>query len=425
MVLRMRQLPLLLAIVIPIGLCGCFSGYSFVKQPVDKSVDTPLSSTQPSVDVSVSTFLAALPPSIPNRELLAQSWDVYRRRFIQSDGRVIDYEASDRSTSEGQAYAMLRAVLIDDAETFALTLKWGENNLQRQDKGQKTDSLWAWKWGKRADGSWGSIDNNFASDGDIDAITALIFAARRWNRPEYLELARTKLKDLWRLSVAPGPLNKPYLLPGPYAAFVPNPSTLHLNPSYLAPYAFRIFATVDREHDWLGLVETSYQILEKSTQVSKVGLPSDWVSLDIKTGQYQALPSDSPIQTLYSFDAYRVWWRVGLDAAWFNSSQAKQYLKNSTQHLKKMWRTQSKLPARVDLQGNKLVDYEATSQYAMLFSAWAIIEPELGQEILAKKLLPRYKEGIWDDYSSYYTQNLAWLGLVSPSVLPKQLLFAK
>jgi endoglucanase len=426
MVLRMRQLLLIFAIAIPIGLVGCFSSYSLVSQPADKSTGTKISSSQPDASgSSASTFEAALPPSTPNRQLLAQSWDGYRRRFIQTDGRVIDYEASDRSTSEGQAYAMLRAVLIDDADTFALTLKWGENNLQRQEQSKRTDSLWAWKWGKRADATWGSIDNNFASDADIDAITALIFASRRWNRPEYLELARTKLQDLWRLSTVPGPNGKPYLLPGPQAAFIPNPSTLHLNPSYLAPYAFRIFATVDREHDWLGLIDTSYQVLEKSAQLSSVGLPSDWVALDIKTGQYQALPSNSPIQTLYSFDAYRVWWRVALDAAWFDSKQARQYLTSSTKHLQKMWRSQGKIPARIDSQGNKLVDYEATSQYAMLFSAWAIVEPQLGQEILTKKLLPQYKQGIWDDYSSYYTQNLAWLGLVSPSVLPKQLLQAK
>ncbi|MBF2067059.1 MAG: glycosyl hydrolase [Calothrix sp. C42_A2020_038] len=421
----MRQLPLLFAIIIPIGLCGCFSGYSFVKQPVE-TVATPINSPQPPINGdSTSTFLAALPESTPNRELLAQSWDGYRRRFIQSDGRVIDYEASDRSTSEGQAYAMLRAVIIDDADTFALTLKWGENNLQRQIKGKQSDSLWAWKWGKRADGTWGSIDDNFASDGDIDAITALIFASRRWNRPDYLELAKTKLRDLWRLSTATGANGKPYLLPGPREAFVPNPSTLYLNPSYLAPYAFRIFATVDREHDWLSLVDTSYQVLEKSVQISKVGLPSDWVALDIKTGQYQALEENSPIQSLYSFDAYRVWWRVALDAVWFDSKQARQYLKNSTKHLQQMWRTQNKLPARIDLQGKGLVDYEATSQYAMLYSAWSLVEPELGQQVLTKKLLPRYKQGIWDDDSSYYTQNLAWLGLVSPSVLPRQLLQAQ
>ena len=66
--------------------------------------------------------------------------------------------------------------------------------------------------------------------------------------------------------------------------------------------------------------------------------------------------------------------------------------------------------------------YEATSQYAMLYAAWQIIEPKLGEEVLRKKLLPQYKNGIWDDHSAYYTQNLAWLGLINPSVVPRKLL---
>lgn len=412
----MRHLSLLAAITIPIGLCACFAGNTLVKQQTKQPTNL-----QPLQLSNSATFLAALPPETPNRELLAQSWDTYRSRFIQSDGRVIDYEASDRSTSEGQAYAMLRAVLIDDADTFARTLNWGENNLRREENGKPIDSLWAWKWGQ-SNGKWGPIDKNFASDGDIDAITALILASRRWNRPEYLELARTKLQDLWNFSTAPGPGGKHYLLPGPKVAFVPNPSTLYLNPSYLAPYAFRIFAQVDRSRDWLSLVDTSYQVLEKSSQVSTVGLPSDWIALDIKTGIYQVLPQSSPIQSLYSFDAYRVWWRVALDYAWFNSDQARKYLTTSTKHLQVIWRERTLLPARIDLQGKGLVNYEATSQYAMLYAAWQIIEPKLGEEVLKKKLLPQYKNGIWDDHSAYYTQNLAWLGLINPSVVPRKLL---
>ncbi|WP_026100097.1 glycosyl hydrolase family 8 [Fortiea contorta] len=406
-----------------INLYGCVSGYSV--KPKIPHHQTPIPNvTTPASSENLSIFLAALPPSTPNRQLLAESWDSYRRRFIQNDGRVIDFEASDRSTSEGQAYAMLRAVFIDDPETFALTLKWAENNLLRQQNSKSRDTLWAWKWGKKPDGTWGVIDSNFASDGDIDAITALIFAARRWNRPEYMELAKIKLRDLWNLSTAPGYGGKPYLLPGPKLAFVPNESTLYLNPSYLAPYAFRIFAQVDPTHDWLGLVDTSYQILENSTQLSTVGLPSDWVALDIKTGQFELVPPSSNLQSLYSFDAYRVWWRLSLDAVWFNAPPARRYLQQSTQHLQKLWTQKSRLPARIDLQGKALVDYEATSQYAMFYAAMRLVEPALAEELLAKKILPQYKQGIWGDDSAYYTQNLAWLGLLPPDTIPRQIIQA-
>ena len=209
----MNYLPKVVAICAIITLCGCKGGYSTnkIEKPANKSLE---SSPQPSViDDNNVQFSSTLPQSTPNRELLMESWDSYRRRFIQRDGRVIDYEASDRSTSEGQAYAMLRAVLIDDSATFALTLNWGENNLQRLENGKPVDNLWAWKWGRTSDGSWGAIDKNFASDGDIDAITALILASRRWNRPEYLKIAKTKLQDLWKYSTVVEYENKRYLLP--------------------------------------------------------------------------------------------------------------------------------------------------------------------------------------------------------------------
>jgi endo-1,4-beta-D-glucanase Y len=410
------------AIVSLISLNACYSSCSVIN-PEKLANNTNTVTPTPSVSSqSTTVFLAALPSSTSNRELLAQSWDSYRQRFIQGDGRVIDYQAGDRSTSEGQAYAMLRAVLIDDSTTFALTLNWGENNLQRQVDGKRTDTLWAWKWGKTADNHWSIIDNNFASDGEVDAITALIFAARRWNRPQYLQLAKAKLQDLWNLSTAPGPGGKRYFLPGPTSAFVPNPSTFYLNPSYLAPYAFRLFAQVDPQHNWLEMVDTSYQVLEQSTQLSTVGLPSDWVALNTSTGKYQPLPESSSLQTLYSFDAYRVWWRLSLDAVWFNSPQARSYLQKSTQYLQKLWRERSHLPACIDLLGKGLADYEVTAQYATLYSALRIVEPRLANELLTRKILPQFKQGIWEERSAYYTQNLVWLSLLPPSSLPQQLL---
>ncbi|MEW5858441.1 MAG: glycosyl hydrolase family 8 [Cyanobacteriota bacterium] len=397
-----------------LNLTGCFS--SSIGQP-----ETPLSTT-PTSPASVAASPVSLPESTDNKDLLQQSWVAYRQQFIQNDGRVIDREGGDRSTSEGQAYAMLRAFFINDRDTFAKTLNWAENNLQRQTNGKRSDNLWAWKWGRDATGKWGILDRNFASDADVDVITSLILASRAWNRPEYLTLARTKLRDLWMLSTITVPSGTRYLLPGPKEAFQPQPSIIKLNPSYLAPYAFRLFAQVDPAHDWLSLVDSSYQVLENSAQLSAVKLPSDWVILDTETGQFQPLPSSDPLKTQYGFDAYRVWWRVALDAAWFKSPQALQFLRQHMTPLQEQWRTQQKIPAQIDLQGQPIVDYEATSQYAMVYAALRLIDPATAEQILQRKLLPSYKNGIWDNDSAYYAQNLAWLGLMSPTTVTAQLL---
>ena len=414
-----------------LSLAGC-SFSSFTGEAKTPEIELPV------ITVPTAVSSPSLPEGIDNQKLLEESWAVYREQFIQEDGRVIDYEAQDRSVSEGQAYAMLRAVLMNDERTFVLTLDWAEKNLQRLGAdGKRIDNLWAWKWGQKEGGKWEPIDFNFASDADIDAATALILAYRRWHRPEYLDLALIKLQDIWQYSTvvvgANGKvkdngksglfqLSTRYLLPGPVEAFVPSSSTIHLNPSYFAPYAFRLFAQVDSNHDWLSLVKSSYEVLEKSAETSVVGLPSDWIALETKTGDFQPLPPESPIKSVYSFDAYRVWWRIAWDAAWFDAPEAQQYLTTATKHLQQLWESSAFIPARIDLQGQATVKYDATSQYAMLYPAFRLIKPELAEQMLQKKILPQYHQGVWDDKSAYYTQNLAWLGIMPFNAVDPQLL---
>jgi endoglucanase len=365
---------------------------------------------------------AVRPPS--TAEVLSKSWNAYRDRFIQGDGRVIDRESADRTTSEAQAYALLRSVLMDDPATFGRVLNWGENNLQRRGlDGNRSDQLWAWQWGRNAEkDQWLPLDANFASDGDVDAITALIFAGRRWQRSEYLDLARHKLKDLWNLSVlSSGADGDPYFLPGPKAAFQVQPNQVLLNPSYFAPYAFRLFAQIDPltgGRDWLRLVDSSYDVLSDSAQLSSLGLPSNWVALDMTTRKILPHDQSGSLNSRYGYDAYRVWWRLALDARWFDEPRAKRYLQRHLEPLLEMWRSQQSIPAEIDLQGQALVPYESIAQYAMLHAAFAVINPDVANQIRLQKILPAFRDGFWENDSAYYIQNLGWLGLYPPDEVP-------
>jgi endoglucanase len=305
--------------------------------------------------------------------------------------------------------------MIDDPDTFAQTLGWAESNLQRRtDDGQLSDSLWAWKWGQDSDGDWGIIDPNFASDADLDTITALILAARRWDRPDYLSLAQTKLVDLWNLSTLKVPAtSQRYLLPGPAESFV-QPDRLTLNPSYLAPYAFRLFAQVDPERDWLSLVDSSYQVLNEAVALSPRGLPGDWIVLNLGTRRLETSPPRGAARSVYGFDAYRVWWRIAIDAAWFEENRAKTFLQTHLQSLQSQWQSEQKIPARMNLRGEAIVPYESTAQYGMLYAAFSLIDPTVAAEIQQQKLMPTYRRGIWDSDDAYYTQNLSWFGLAFP-----------
>ncbi len=372
------------------------------------------------LSVSLESFRVAAQPPASLTELLQQSWTTYRQRFIQADGRVIDWENGARSTSEGQAYAMLRSVLADDPATFDLTFTWAENNLRRHNldppNGIDLDRLWAWKWGQTPEGSWAILDQNFASDADLDAITALILANRRWQRSDYLELAQHKLQDFWNLATFAVPAQnnrspRRYLLPGQIAAFQPTPNQIILNPSYFAPYAFRLFAQVDPTHDWLSLVDSSYMILATSTQLSKVGLPSDWVMVNLDTSAFQSPPVRSQLRSTYSFDAFRVWWRISLDAIWFQEPRALTFLEQQLSYLQSLWQANQAIPARINLRGAATARYEATAQYAMLYPAFQLVNPTIAHEIYQQKLLTSYRDGVWDNDSAYYVQNLAWFGL--------------
>jgi endoglucanase len=436
----MMYLTIPMAIASPVLVSCAAPDPTVQSQPSSSSV----SAANPATDAESSE------PTLTQSELIQQSWVAYKDRFIQPDGRVIDRGDEthpDRTVSEGQAYAMLRAVMIDDPDTFATTLQWAEENLARTTPdGDLIDTLWAWKWGQNDQGRWEILDENFATDADIDAVTALILAARRWNRPDYLDLAKVKLKDIWDLSTvsaspadtAPSLTNPPsaetaesmgadaidgestngtdaarYLIPGPVDAFQPQPELIYLNPSYFAPYAFRLFAQVDPERDWLSLVDSSYELLAESSAAFSSGLPSDWITFNTTTQEFY--PVQSPrLRSVYSFDAYRVWWRVALDAVWFDEPRATDYLRLHLPFLEQEWRSQQRIPARIDLQGNALVEYEATAQYGMLYAAFRVMDPAIADEIYDQKLLPTYRDGFWDNDSAYYTHNLSWFGIYPP-----------
>lgn len=382
-----------------------------------QSANSPISAPPPPSSGITESRLALTTASPADQTLLKKSWEAYRQQFIQKDGRVIDREASDRSTSEGQAYALLRAVMMGDRDTFDRSLQWAENNLQRTRDGNQIDSLWAWHWGKNDGGDWTILDPNFASDADIDAVTALILASRRWQHRPYLDLALIKLRDLWNLSTVAdarmGSQQRRYLLPGPAEAFQKQ-SIVQLNPSYFAPAAFRLFAQVDSTHNWQSLIESSYQVLEQSSALSKVGLPGDWLLVDLTTGEVKPLTTPNPGTSEYGFDAYRVWWRVATDAEWFNEPRARSFLQKHLKPIQKMWQSSAKIPARIDLQGNPAVTYEATSQYGMLYNGFRLINPQLAAQIRRQKVDPRYQNGFWDGNTAYYTQNLVWFG-IAPS----------
>src|SRR5258707_15609965 len=106
-------------------------------------------------------------------------WKSYSAAFMDNQIRVIDHDAGDRTTSEGQAYAMFFALVANDRPRFDGLLRWTEINLA---SGDLTQHLPAWLWGRDAKtNQWGVLDANSASDADIWMAYSLVEAGRLWD----------------------------------------------------------------------------------------------------------------------------------------------------------------------------------------------------------------------------------------------------
>lgn len=229
-------------------------------------------------------------------------WDNFRSRFLSGDGRVIDHGSmSTITTSEGQAYSMFFALVANDRPRFDLLLKWTTNNLA---KGSLNERLPAWKWGKRADGSWAVMDDNAASDADLWMAYSLTEAARLWKNPMYAELGRSLALRILNEETATLDKLGRTLLPGP-RSFHLTDDVYRLNPSYYPIQIMRRLAAIYSETQWDQVVTNSINALIQS---SEKGYAPDWVLYKNKVG----FMPDTEKKAVGSYDAIRVYLWAGM-----------------------------------------------------------------------------------------------------------------
>lgn len=335
---------------------------------------------------------------------LIQSWEVYKNFFIQGDGRVIDFYANNITTSEGQSYALLRSVWLNDKCTFDTVLTWSNSNLK-----VRGDNLFSWKWGENKSGQWTILEKASATDADQDIALALILASEKWKDTKYLDQAQNILKDLWTKEVIKIK-DSYYLMPGDWAGADEN---VKMNPSYLAPYAYRIFAKYDKSHDWMKLVDSSYEIITVSSSLSVFYLPPDWTYINQKTGTITIDKEINPKESDFSYDAIRTLWRVSLDYLLYKDDRALDYLNKSTKYLIKYWEVNNSLPTSVTIDGIIRKPEESFAIYGAALPAIGITNDQVAQEIYHQKLASQYVKGFWANPKDYYAQNLIWFGMAT------------
>ena len=156
-------------------------------------------------------------------------WNSYVASFMDEQVRVIDRDDSDRTTSEGQAYAMFFALVANDRARFDRLLSWTERNLA---SGDLSAHLPAWLWGRDRDDRWGVLDANSASDADLWMAYTLLEAGEAWKEPA-LYAARREPRGANRAEeeVVRMPGLGTVLLPGPTG--FSDGESVRLNPSYM------------------------------------------------------------------------------------------------------------------------------------------------------------------------------------------------
>ncbi len=348
--------------------------------------------------------------------LLENSWKSYRENFVE-DGRVVDPKADGLTTSEGQAYAMLRAVYVDDREAFDEVWGWTKENLQvRED-----DALLAWKYGETGDGSLGVTDESSAADADTDAALALLFASKQFDDPRYEAEAQEILTGIWETETAEVDGER-VVVAGDWARGDGGAGQPVVNPSYLAPYAYRIFAEADPSRPWGDLVDSTYGLFDSIRQSSEfggeVGAVPDWVALDPGTGDLSAAEDLGPEAANFSYDASRVPWRLTLDYLWFTDDRALEAVRGLDLPRREIEQSGKLLAAYNTDNSEPAADHEATSVYCGVLPGLILSgNPDLAHKTYAEKILQTYNDGpgatdaYWgEDQKDYYAQNTCWFG---------------
>jgi endo-1,4-beta-D-glucanase Y len=334
-----------------------------------------------------------------NSDMLKKLNNAYNAKFVTPEGRVID-DQSQITTSEGQSYSMLRAVLTGDKEMFDKVWNWTSTNLQVHPR----DKLFAWKYGTY-NGQTRILEQESATDADLDIAYSLAKAYETWKDEKYLNQAKEIIKDIYlnRVKTYNG---QSFLLPFTTTS---QKGFEILNPSYFSPMYYRIFATIDPENNWKQLTDDTYAVLDKLNQ-NHVLYP-DWIKYDIKTGQYSSAKEymNNPTADNFSFDAMRVMLRIGQDYQKNNDSRALNILRKASNIFDNNLNGKT-LKTSIDQYGKEAINYETSAMNAMSSIAMNTLNAKNKSKIWKDEILNKtnYQTGQFKDNTVYYDQNMIW-----------------
>ena len=182
--------------------------------------------------------------------------------YVDPDGRVVRRDQDGDTVSEGQAYAMLVAVALDDQTTFRSVWSWTTQHLLRPDQ----TLSWHWRDGSVADAS-------SASDADLDAARALVVAGQAFDDAELTAAGIRLGQAILDVETVQTPLGR-ILVAGNWAGQSP----YAYNPSYPSPVAFDLLLRASGDQRWGELAAGSRAVTRAI--LDRYPLPPDWAQVD-------------------------------------------------------------------------------------------------------------------------------------------------
>jgi endoglucanase len=375
-------------------------------------------------------------------------WNAYAARFIDDQGRVFDPKAPERTTSEGEAYAMFFALADNDRAHFDSILNWTQENLARGDLGL---NLPAWLWGKDKDGSWKALDANSASDADVWIAYSLLEAGRLWSAPAYTGMGNAMLNRIASTEVADLPGFGLMLLPGgqgflhqatpsgqgdkpkpagqskdrksanhankagkqrshdlpPPPSQAPPAQTYLLNPSYVPEFLLERLGRLDPAGPWLKIAANIPRFLQQS---SRHGFAMDWVDYVPGDGfspvSEQMASGVAKDEAGGSYDAIRVYLWAGMIAP---GGEVRNSLLNAIPGMGVYLADHGAPPEKVSDQGGPLAqDGPVGFSAAVLpyLRARAGSSRSYAQQLVRLSRMRDAATGLYGKDLTYYDQNL-------------------
>ena len=356
------------------------------------------------------------------------AWTAYKNARVTTNGaqggvRVL-WDDGASTVSEGMGYGMLFTVMFDEQSNFDGMWRYVSQHLD-------ANGLMNWK----IDSSGATTGSGAATDGDEDMALALAFACVKTQKGawpaspsgyNYCTLATTMINAIYNTEVdkagsAPsaGLPNNPggELLPGDTWTTASQYPNGIVNLSYFSPGYYTVFGKFTNNlSNWEAVNTRNYAITNlaqaQSGNCSK--LVPNWNTYN---GAAQLVSWQTTEYGWWSWDAARFAWRVAVDKAWYNTSNAQETMNEVGGFFSSVGI--SNVKAQYQLNGTSVDSYDSAffnaNAAAAIWAAPAPIAVNCGAATASLKSTPQQaydKLLSINDATSYYSSAWRLLGLM-------------